>query len=129
MDKLKEFFGTWFIDVLKGHYADFDGRVSKQQFWMYILAYFILSVVVGIVGGILGVIASALTTVITSLFSLALIVPTIAIGVRRLHDIGKSGWLYLIAFIPLIGIIFLIVLWIKDGEVGDNAFGADPQNA
>lgn len=110
----------WYLKVLN-QYADFNGRARRKEYWMFILFNVIFGAVAGVVGGIIG------TEAIAGLYSLALLIPSIAVGVRRLHDIGKSGWMLLISFIPLIGAIWLIVLFATDGEPGVNQYGANPK--
>lgn len=102
----------WFTDPITKHYADFDGRTSRQAFWMYILFY--------IVGYI---ILAALVDTLAMLYSLGLLVPSIAITARRLHDIGKSGWWQLIGLIPLIGLIIMIVWCAQETGKEANAYG------
>lgn len=111
---------NYFVDGIK-NFKDFDGRASVKQFWMFVLFNLVFSAVANGVDAILG------TTIIGILYSLVLLVPGIAIAVRRLHDINKSGWWYLIGLIPLIGWIWLIILFIKAGDAGKNQYGAAPQ--
>jgi len=102
-----------YVDVLKNKYASFDGRADKSQFWYYQLVNIGISIVLSIISaGGLGV-----------LYSLAVMVPGFAIGARRLHDTGKSGWWQLLLAIPLIGVIVLIIFWIKDSDKGANQYG------
>ena len=82
---------------------------------------FLIGTAVGFVAGLIGI------DWLSYIYSVALLVPGIAVGVRRLHDIGKSGWWLLISFIPLIGGIWLIILMAKEGDHGNNAFGPDPK--
>ena len=104
-----------FIDALK-RYADFSGRADRTQYWMFVLFYIIIYV-------ILAVIDSALGTILLGLiFSLALLIPSISIGARRLHDIGRSGWWQLIALIPILGAIVLIVFFVQASD-DDNQYG------
>jgi len=110
----------WFLKVVKDNYANFNGRAGKKEFWMFILVYFILSIIAGVIGNFLD------TSSITGLLSLVLLVPSIAVGSRRLHDTGKSGWWQLLNLIPIIGTIVLIVFWVQDGDAADNQFGAKP---
>lgn len=98
---------TYFIDVIKNHYFDFNGRATRKQFWMYVLFLIIFSVLLGIVSAFLGEKAG---TVLTAIVSLALLLPNLGIAVRRLHDIGRSGWWILIGIIPVINFIGGIVL-------------------
>jgi uncharacterized membrane protein YhaH (DUF805 family) len=103
-----------FIGTLK-KYAVFDGRARRQEFWIFFLASFVVSCVVGWI------------PVIGWLISLAFFVPSIAVGTRRLHDTGRSGWLQLLALIPLVGLIILIVFWVQEGTAGQNKYGSNPK--
>ena len=96
----------WFLDPVKNQYADFEGRTARKAFWMFILISTVISFGLSIVESVMG-----MNAVISSIFSLIIFVPSIAIGARRLHDVGKSGWWQLIAIVPLVGIILLIVWW------------------
>ncbi len=106
----------WFLDPLKDHYFDFEGRVTRQAFWMFVLWSFIISIA-------LGIFSDALSMV----FSLAILLPGLGLGARRLHDTGKSGWWQLIGLIPLLGIIIMIVLLAQQGVAGANEYGPDPR--
>ncbi|MDE2307798.1 MAG: DUF805 domain-containing protein [Xanthomonadaceae bacterium] len=114
-------FFDWYLKCVKGHYADFDGRARRTEYWMFVLANTLIYIVMFVIGRIVGL------PVIAGLYSLALLVPGIAVGVRRLHDTGRTGWWLLIALIPLIGTIWIIVLLALDGDQGDNPYGADPK--
>lgn len=118
IEKIKNLFNTSFVNVIKTQYADFKGRATRPQYWYFVLCYFIISIPFAIVDSVL-----FQRQVLTLILSLALIVPSIAIGVRRLHDLGKPGWWFLIALIPLAGPIALIVLYCMKGENKDNKFG------
>lgn len=113
----------YYLKVLKEHYADFNGRSRRKEFWMFILFSFLFSLAAGIVDNLLGI------TIISAIYGLAVLIPTIAAGIRRLHDTGKSGWWILIALIPLIGTIWLIVLLAMEGDHGSNEYGPDPKGA
>lgn len=113
---------NWYIDVIK-RYFDFNGRARRQEFWMFMLISFVIAVVLGIIGGMLK------TNIISNLYSLAVLLPSLGVGARRLHDTGKSGWWQLLLFVPIIGIIVLIVFWAKDSDPGDNQYGANPKGA
>jgi uncharacterized membrane protein YhaH (DUF805 family) len=102
-------------------YANFEGRNTRTQYWMFILFYVIFYIGCLIVDNLLG------TVFITAIFSLALLVPGVAAAARRLHDTGRSGWWQLIGIIPLIGTIVLIVFLAQDSEISDNAYGANPK--
>ena len=111
---------NWYLDVLK-KYAVFDGRASRQEFWMFTLFNIIISVVLAVIGVIIDF------PYLSTLYSLAVLLPTLGVGVRRLHDTGRSGWWYLISFVPLIGIIVLIIFWAQDSQPGDNKYGPNPK--
>lgn len=109
-----------FLSVVK-QYANFNGRARRQEFWMYVLFYFIFAVVLSIVTGLIGL------GFLVNIYSLALLVPSLSVGARRLHDTGKSGWWQLIGLVPLIGIIVLIVFWAQDSTPGENQYGPNPK--
>ena len=100
----------YFIDPIKNHYVDFEGKVARKPFWMFMLIYFGISIVVGIIASIIKL------PILGSIFSLALILPFLAIGARRLHDIGKSGWWQLLWLLPIIGLIVLIFFWAQESK-------------
>ncbi len=104
-------------------YVNFEGRNTRTQYWMYILFYMIIYIGCAMVDGILG------TQIITLLYSLALLLPSIAVATRRLHDTGRSGWWQLIGLIPLIGWIVLIVFLAQDTHPGENQYGPNPKEA
>ncbi len=104
-------------------YFNFEGRNTRTQYWMFILFYMIFYVVCAIVGKVIG------TTLIALLYSLALLLPSIAAATRRLHDTGRSGWWQLITLIPLLGIIVLIVFLAQDTTPGENQYGPNPKEA
>jgi uncharacterized membrane protein YhaH (DUF805 family) len=108
---------NWFLAVVQKKYATFTGRASKAEFWYYILFYVIGSFITAAIDAALGSVA------INTIYTLALFVPTIAVAARRLHDIDKSGWWQLIGFIPLIGLIILIVWYATKSDAGSNRFG------
>ena len=105
-------------------YIDFDTRSSRSEYWYWALFAFLVSIVANIIDGIIfgG-------PVLAGLVGLGLIIPGIAVGVRRLHDIDRSGWWYLIVFVPLIGVLVLIYWFVQPGTTGDNEFGSDPLGA
>ncbi len=110
-----------FLAAVK-QYANFSGRATRKDYWMFVLFYLIFYVGCVIVDSILGIALLAL------IFSLALLVPSIAVAARRLHDTGRSGWWQLIALIPLIGTIVLIVFLVQDSQA-DNQYGPNPKAA
>jgi uncharacterized membrane protein YhaH (DUF805 family) len=117
----------WYIKVLK-QYADFSGRARRTEFWMFTLINYLISLVIGFIDGITGIeIINGGLGILGIIYSLALLIPGIAVSVRRLHDIGKSGWIYLLIFLPIIGWIILIVFFATNGNQGSNEYGDDPK--
>ena len=112
---------NYYVGCLK-NYAKFDGRARRKEYWMFFLANMIVSFVVGFVIGLIGAPAA-----VSYVYTLAVLVPSIAVTVRRLHDIGKSGVWYFINFIPCIGSIWLIVLLCQDSMPGENEYGVNPK--
>lgn len=112
----------WFTDAVMHKYADFNGRAHRTEFWMFMLVYFVVYIGLGIVSGIVG-----LGFILPGLFALAMFVPGLAIGARRLHDTNRSGWWQLIGLIPFIGLIVMIVFLVTDSQPGDNQFGPNPK--
>ena len=109
----------YFISAVKDNYINFEGRARRKEYWMFILFAIIFSVAFGIIDGIIGLDPVGLS----ALFQIALFVPSIAIGARRLHDVGKSGWWQLLYFALIIGWIPLIIFLCQDSDIGNNAFG------
>jgi uncharacterized membrane protein YhaH (DUF805 family) len=117
----------WMLMPLR-RYAEFSGRSQRKEFWMFVLGYVIVAIVLNIVEGILGL--SGMVGPygpLTSLFMLAVFIPYLAVGARRLHDTNRSGWWLLLGLVPLIGIIVLIVFFASDGTSGDNQYCPDPK--
>ena len=102
-------------------YADFSGRAGKAEFWWFFLFNLIVNIIGELVDGMLG------NQILGMLLSLAILVPGLAVGARRLHDINKSGWWQLIA-LTIIGIFVLIFWWIQDSEAGSNQYGPNPNS-
>ena len=119
----------WYLDVLK-KYAVFSGRARRKEFWMFVLFNFIAAILAGILDNILHTTYSNQSTgIISTLYSLAVLLPGLGVAIRRMHDIGKSGWWILVSLIPVAGIIWYIVLAATEGQHGDNQYGADPKAA
>ena len=97
-------------------YWQFSGRARRQEFWLFLLLTFLVGFVFGLVG----------LEYVVFLWGLAIIVPWISLCVRRLHDLGHTGWLVLLKFIPIINLLFYLYIGFKSGEAGSNTFGPDP---
>jgi len=106
------------IRCLKDRYADFGGRAGRAEFWYFMLAWVLAGVVLGILG----------LHILALLLDLALLVPGLAVSSRRLHDVGKSGWMQLVGLIPILGWI-LVIYWLALPSVGPNAYGEGPAAA
>ncbi len=111
---------NYYKEAFTKKFADFNGRARRSEFWYFTLFNTIVAVVLNLIDGVTGM------PILGGIYSLAALIPGIAVGVRRLHDTGKSGWWYLIAF-TIIGIIPLIVFWAMDSTSGSNKFGANPK--
>lgn len=109
----------YFIGALR-KYADFSGRARRTEYWMFMLFYTIFYLILALVGSLLG------TEILSLLFSLALLVPSLSIGARRLHDTGRSGWWQLLYILPIIGFIVLIVFFVQDSH-DENSYGGNPK--
>lgn len=118
---------NWYLKVLK-QYADFSGRARRKEYWMFALFNVIFIASAMILDTVLGVTIGELPYgVFYFLYSLAVLIPGLAVYVRRLHDIGKSGWMILIAIIPIIGPIWLLVLTLTASNHGENKYGSNPK--
>jgi uncharacterized membrane protein YhaH (DUF805 family) len=102
-------------------YIDFNTRSSRSEYWFWVLFVILLSIVAGVIDNLLFG-----SSILGTLVTLGLLVPGIAVGVRRLHDIDRSGWWYLIALIPLIGALVLIYWFVQPGTPGSNEYGDNP---
>ncbi|MFI9310826.1 DUF805 domain-containing protein [Streptomyces triculaminicus] len=113
----------WYVDVLK-KYATFSGRAGRPEFWMFTLISFVISIVLAVIDSALGT-----APVIGLVYSLAVLLPGLAVGMRRLHDIDRSGWWLLLALIPILGSIVLLVFFALPGTPGENSYGPKPLEA
>ncbi len=120
----------WYLMVWK-RYAEFSGRSRRKELWVFALINTIICTVLYVGGMMMAGQGSSLGTLFSALYviyALAALVPNLAVDVRRLHDIGKSGWWLLIAIVPIVGAIILIVWWATDGQPGDNQYGPNPKS-
>ena len=139
----------WYLKVIK-HYADFSGRARRKELWIFVLLNMIFSNTILLLENVLGIIAfdfANVTTIFDNVlgtatfdlygnmgfgwlyltYNLAVLLPSFAVGVRRFHDIGKSGWNYFVGLIPFVGVIILLVWFCKDSQSGGNKWGANPK--
>ena len=116
-------FGESILSVFR-NYVNFAGRASRSEFWYWVLFYLLAAIVASVVD--YAIAQGATVKPLTTLLGLACFLPYLAVDVRRLHDIDRSGWWLLIGLIPLVGAILLIVWFCKAGTGGPNRFGPDP---
>ena len=118
---------SWYLKCWK-QYADFSGRARRKEYWIfslinYIIIFFLYILQIVMIESTLWLIFP----IIFFLYAVAVFLPGLAVNIRRLHDIGKSGWWYLIYLIPIIGAIWLTVLMCLDSEPGENQWGENPK--
>lgn len=106
---------NYYLSVLK-KYATFNGRARRSEYWYFFLFNCVIAFVLGFLEGLI----SIETPILSSIYSLAVLIPGIAVAIRRMHDVGKSGWFVLVP-------IYNLILACSNGEVGENEFGPDPK--
>lgn len=117
----------WYLKCWQ-QYADFSGRARRKEYWLFTLFNAIISYVISLVFGLIAISTGMVfLTYLSYVYTLAVFIPSLAVCVRRLHDVGKSGWMYLLVLIPIIGQIWLIVLFCMDSQAGENKWGANPK--
>lgn len=113
---------NYYLNVLK-KYAVFNGRARRKEYWMFYLFNFVIAIVLGFVGSIIGTTIGVLFTI----YSLAILIPSIAVMIRRLHDTNHSGWWWFIGLVPIVGVIILFVFLVRDSQPGENQYGPNPK--
>lgn len=111
----------WYLKVVK-NYVGFKGRARRKEYWMFTLFSSIISIILMILDSVLH-----LPSLLNGIYSLAVFLPGIAVGARRLHDTGRSGWWQLLPLIPLVGFIILLVFFCKDSQENENQYGPNPK--
>jgi uncharacterized membrane protein YhaH (DUF805 family) len=114
---------SWKLVVLE-RYAKFDGRAGRAEFWWFVLANFLAYIVLAILMQISGIFF-----LLYIVYALGVLIPSLAVAIRRLHDTDKSGWLLLLGLIPFVGFIILLVFYIQEGTSGPNQYGPGPEPA
>ncbi|MFP4602456.1 MAG: DUF805 domain-containing protein [Halochromatium sp.] len=118
---------NWYLEVLR-KYAVFTGRSRRKEYWYYFLINFLIITLLLLVDNMLGTLdREAGMGLISGLYALAVLIPNLAVAVRRLHDTGRTGWWVLLALIPIVGPIVLIFFLIQDSVPGDNQYGPNPK--
>lgn len=115
---------NWYISVLK-QYAVFSGRARRTEYWMFVLCNVIVMLLLGMVDKLIG----GDKELISSIYSLTVLLPSLAVAARRLHDTDRSAWWLLLGLIPIIGTLVLIYFMVCNGQQGPNRFGDDPKAA
>jgi len=110
---------NWYLEVLK-KYAVFSGRARRKEYWMFFLFNIIIAFALGFIEGIAGIAPASDQSVLATIYQLAVLIPSIAVGVRRMHDTDHSGWWLLV---PIVNLVFAV----SEGTRGDNRFGPDPK--
>jgi len=119
---------SWYLEVLK-KYAVFSGRARRKEYWMFVLFNMIIALVLAFIDGAAGLAGETGIGPLYSLYCLAVLIPAIAVGVRRLHDTNHSGWWFFILLVPFIGAIVLLVFFVQDSQAGDNKYGPNPKTS
>lgn len=119
---------NWYTKCLK-QYADFSGRARRKEYWMFTLFNVLIQLVLCMIDAAMGSMGSSGYGILSGIYSLAILIPGIAVCVRRLHDVGRSGWFYLLILIPLAGAIILLVWFCTEGQRMSNKWGEDPKQS
>ncbi|SDK28349.1 Uncharacterized membrane protein YhaH, DUF805 family [Ferrimonas sediminum] len=119
---------NWYLTVLK-KYAVFRGRARRREYWFFVLFNILIALTLALVDSSMGTFdPEAGTGLLGALYSLAVLIPSLAVAVRRLHDTGRSGWWLLLLLIPLVGVIVLLVFMALSGQREANEYGDDPRH-
>lgn len=121
---------NWYFQVLK-KYAVFSGRARRKEYWYFILFNGIICFVLGLIEGLAGIapeMGEMGFSVLAGIYTLAVLLPSIGVSIRRLHDTGRSGWWLLIGLIPLIGAIIILIYMVPNSQEGTNQYGPSPKN-
>jgi uncharacterized membrane protein YhaH (DUF805 family) len=121
---------NWYLEVLK-KYAVFNGRARRKEYWYFHLFNIIINTVLTVIEVITGSFSpeAGIGFLLGGIYALAVLIPGIAVSVRRLHDTERSGWWFLIVLVPIIGAIVLLVFMVQDSKPGQNQYGANPKGA
>ena len=117
----------WYLAAF-AKYVTFEGRARRREYWTFHLVSILVVVVLAIGDGVIGTWSSdGDIGLLSGLYLLGVLLPTFSVGVRRLHDIGRSGWWLLVNLVPLVGPLVILVFGVQDGTPGDNAYGPNPK--
>jgi uncharacterized membrane protein YhaH (DUF805 family) len=123
----------WYKIAMFQNYSNFSGRARRSEYWYFRLATAVIFFALIAFAGLLAIVAGGalafqIAMAIFFIYILLSVIPSLAVTVRRMHDLGKSGWNVLISFIPLVGPIWFLVLLATEGEQGENYYGPDPKS-
>jgi len=118
----------WYLEALQ-NYADFSGRSRRTELWMFSLVNLVICMVLAFIEGTLGIFRGQSLSVLSTLYSMFVLIPSLAVSARRLHDIGRTAWWLLLGLIPLLGGIVLLVFFVQDSQAVENRFGPNPKAA
>ena len=117
---------SWYVEALR-KYAVFSGRARRKEYWFFILFNILIAAGLTLIDTFVGTYDTLRGVgLLSGLYSLGMLLPSLAVGVRRLHDIGRTGWWLLIGIVPLIGPIVLLVFAVLESQAGDNQYGPNP---
>lgn len=123
---------NWYIGVLK-QYVNFNGRARRSEYWFFnlfnIIILIALQVLAAVMAGMGSDAGAGIFAILYVVYSLAVLLPSLAVAVRRLHDTGRTGWWLLVGLVPLIGGIVLLIFFVSDSVAGENQFGPNPKAA
>lgn len=120
---------NWYLVVLK-KYAEFSGRARRKEYWYFVLFNILVAIALTFIDGVTGTLNPETGLgLLSGLYALAMLIPSIAVGIRRLHDTSRSGWWFLLILVPLIGPLVLLFFFVSDSEAGDNEYGSNPKVA
>ena len=117
---------SWFIKAITQNYCNFSGRAQRAEYWYFMLFVNIVALGLGFTFGFSGV-EPGTFMIIEIILALGIILPSLGVQVRRLHDVGKSGWFWFINFIPLVGFLIVLIWACEDSQPGDNQYGPNPK--
>ena len=120
---------NWYLECLR-KYGVFGGRARRKEYWYFVLFNIIISIVLSIIDVVTGSFsAEAGIGLLGGIYALALLIPAVAVTVRRLHDTDHSAWWFLMALVPIIGAVVLFVFAVQDSNAGENKYGPSPKAA
>jgi uncharacterized membrane protein YhaH (DUF805 family) len=120
---------NWYIEVLTKKYATFAGRAPRPEYWYFLLFNIIASIILGFIDRATGTFNAQMQVgLLSGIYGLAVLIPGLAVTVRRLHDIGRTGWWFFIVLIPILGVIVLLVFMVTASNAGENQYGPPPRS-